>query len=71
MKLSDFIVNLRKLQEQCDAEGIDPDVYFRHGDSGEVGELSYGRIDTVSGDETMGPWDVEPGTRYVAIYAGS
>ena len=66
MKLSDFIKNLQKLE--ADGHG-DKQVFYRHGASGDCGELSSCHIsDTV---DDCGPFDIEDGEEYVSIYAGS
>ena len=67
MKLKDFIANLQKLE----AEGHgDKEVFYRHGASGDCGQLSSAYIsDEVDGD--CGPFDLDEGQAYVSIYAGN
>ena len=67
MKLKDFIANLQKLE----AEGHgDKEVFYRHGASGDCGQLSSAYIsDEVDGD--CGPFDLDEGQEYVSIYAGN
>ena len=66
MKLKDFIKNLQKLE----AEGHgDKQVFYRHGASGDCGELSSARI--TSEVEDTGPFDLEDGEEYVSVYAGN
>lgn len=69
MTLNDFIVQLQKVRESRPEAGALP-VYYRHGASGDCGELSSARI-TDQTDE-CGPFDVEsPDGFYVSIYAGN
>jgi hypothetical protein len=65
MTLTKFIENLQKLQ----AEGHgDKQVFYRHGASGDCGQLSSAYIsDEVS---ECGPFDLDEGQEYVSIYAG-
>jgi hypothetical protein len=66
MKLKDFIANLQKLE----AEGHgDKEVFYRHGSSGDCGELSSAFISDEVGD--CGPFDLDEGQEYVSIYAGN
>jgi hypothetical protein len=66
MKLKDFIANLQKLE----AEGHgDKEVFYRHGASGDCGELSSAFISNEVGD--CGPFDLDEGQEYVSIYAGN
>lgn len=66
MKLNKFIQQLQKLQ----AEGHgDKQVFYRHGASGDCGELSSAFI-TDSVDE-CGPFDLDDGQEYISIYAGN
>jgi hypothetical protein len=66
MKLKDFIANLQKLE----AEGHgDKEVFYRHGASGDCGELSSAFISDEVGD--CGPFDLDEGQEYVSIYAGN
>lgn len=66
MTLNKFIENLQKLQ----AEGHgDKGVFYRHGASGDCGQLSSAYIsDEVS---ECGPFDLGDGQEYVSIYAGN
>jgi hypothetical protein len=65
MKLNDFIDNLLKLQ----AEGHgDKEVFYRHGPSGDCGELSSAHI-TDEIDFSCGPFDLAEGEEYVSIGA--
>lgn len=66
MTLTKFIENLQKLQ----AEGHgDKQVFYRHGASGDCGQLSSACIsDEVS---ECGPFDLDEGQEYVSIYAGN
>ena len=66
MTLNKFIENLQKLQ----AEGHgDKWVYYRHGASGDCGELSSAYISDEVGE--CGPFDLADGQEYVSIYAGN
>jgi len=66
MKLKDFIANLQKLE----AEGHgDLEVFYRHGASGDCGELSSAFISDEVGE--CGPFDLDEGQEYVSIYAGN
>ena len=66
MKLSKFIAQLQKLE----AEGHgDKDVLYRHGSSGDCGELSSAQVTDHVDDQ--GPFDLESGTEYISIYAGN
>jgi hypothetical protein len=66
MKLKAFIAELQKL----DAQGHgDLQVFYRHGASGDCGELSSCFVtDTVN---DCGPFDLEDGESYVSVYAGN
>lgn len=67
MTLSDFIINLQKLE----AEGHgSKQVYYRHGASGDTGPLSSAHV-TGETDESTGPFDLAEGEEYVSIYAGN
>lgn len=67
MTLDKFIQNLQKLQ----AEGHgDKEVFYRHGASGDCGQLSSAFI-TDKVDDSCGPFDLEDGEMYVSIYAGN
>ncbi len=66
MKLNEFIEQLQKLQ----AEGHgDKEVFYRHGASGDCGELSSAFISDEVGE--CGPFDLSEGEEYVSIYAGN
>jgi len=66
MKLSKFIKQLQELEAQGHG---DLEVFYRHGASGDCGELSSAHVtDEV---EDTGPFDLEDGERYVSIYAGN
>jgi hypothetical protein len=66
MKLKDFIANLQKLEAQGHG---DLEVFYRHGASGDCGQLSSAYIsDEVS---ECGPFDLDEGQEYVSIYAGN
>lgn len=67
MKLSDFILNLVKLEQQGHG---DKQVFYRHGASGDCGELSTPYI-TDEVDDTCGPFDLKEGEEYISIYAGN
>lgn len=66
MNLNQFIDNLQKLQAEGHGE---KKVFYRHGASGDCGELSSAHID----DEVSecGPFDLAEGEQYVSIYAGN
>jgi len=66
MKLSQFISNLQKLE----AEGHgDKQVFYRHGASGDCGELSSAYLtDEVN---ECGPFDTAEGEQYISVYAGN
>jgi hypothetical protein len=67
MTLDKFVESLQKLQ----AEGHGSrKVFYRHGASGDCGELSTAYIDTYVDDST-GPFDLADNEEYVAIYAGN
>jgi len=65
MKLSAFIVELQKLE---DAGHGDLEVLYRHGSSGDCGELSYGHVSDHR--DECGPFEPETGP-YISIYAGN
>jgi len=66
MTLDKFIEQLQKLQAQGHG---DLEVFYRHGASGDCGQLSSARVtDEV---EDTGPFDLEDGQEYVSIYAGN
>lgn len=64
MALDEFIAQLVKLQQA--GHGRKP-VLYRHGASGDCGELRSARITDEVSDE--GPFDIEG--EYVSIYAGN
>lgn len=68
MTLDKFILNLQKLQ----AEGHgNLEVFYRHGASGDCGQLSSARVTDEIDDDT-GPFDyVDEGESYISIYAGN
>lgn len=66
MKLNAFIAQLQKLADEGHG---DKEVFYRHGSSGDCGELSSAHItDRI---EDTGPFDLAPGEHYVSIYAGN
>ena len=66
MTLNKFIQQLQKLA----AEGNgDLQVFYRHGASGDCGELSDAYIDDEIND--CGPFDLPEGSSYVTVYAGN
>lgn len=67
MKLNDFIANLVKLQEQGHG---DLQVFYRHGASGDCGELRGAHVTDEIDDDT-GPFDIAQHTNYISIYAGN
>jgi len=64
--LNQFIDHLQKLQQEGHG---DKKVFYRHGSSGDCGELASAHI-TDQVDE-CGPFDLEDGEGYVSIYAGN
>lgn len=66
MKLHQFVAQLQKL---VDAGHGDKDVFYRHGASGDCGELGSARITDII--EETGPFDLPDGTEYVSVYAGT
>lgn len=65
MTLDDFVTGLQKLQ--AEGHGALP-VFYRHGASGDCGELSSAHVtDHV---EDTGPFDLLAPGLYVSIYAG-
>ena len=66
MKLKDFICSLQKLEAQGHG---DKEVFYRHGASGDCGQLETAYI-TNRVDE-CGPFDLDEGQEYVSIYAGN
>lgn len=66
MKLTAFIKKLQTLEGQGHG---DKDVFYRHGSSGDCGELGSARVTAEIESET-GPFDLD-GAEYVSIYAGN
>jgi hypothetical protein len=66
MKLNKFIENLVKLQNEGHG---DLQVFYRHGASGDCGQLSSAYISDEVGE--CGPFDLDEGQEYVSIYAGN
>lgn len=67
MTLDKFIENLLCLQRE--GHGTKK-VLYRHGASGDCGELSSAYV-TDHIDDSCGPFDLEDGEEYVSIYAGN
>lgn len=67
MKLSDFIKNLQKLESMGHG---DLQVFYRHGASGDCGNLSSAFV-TDEIDDQCGPFDLDDGEQYISIYAGN
>lgn len=67
MKLSKFIDQLVKLQSEGHG---DKEVFYRHGASGDCGELSSAFV-TDEIDSQCGPFDLDDGQEYISIYAGN
>ena len=66
MTLNKFIENLVKLQAQGHG---DLEVFYRHGASGDCGELRGAHVtDEV---EDTGPFDLKDGQNYISVYAGN
>lgn len=66
MKLSQFIRSLQELE--VEGHG-DKQVFYRHGASGDCGELSSACLtDEVN---ECGPFDLAEGEHYVSVYAGN
>lgn len=66
MKLSEFITQLQKLESEGHG---DKEVFYRHGASGDCGELSSAFV-TGEVDE-CGPFDLHDDEEYVSVYAGN
>lgn len=66
MQLNKFIEQLIKLQKEGHGE---KEVFYRHGSSGDCGELSSARV--TNHVESSGPFDLEDGEFYISIYAGN
>jgi hypothetical protein len=69
MTLNEFIAQLRDLRDTVDGAG-NMQVFYRHGASGDCGELSSACI-TDEVDDQCGPFDLKRGEEYVSIYAGN
>lgn len=67
MNLLEFTAQLNELVEQGHGDKL---VFYRHGASGDCGELSSAVVTNIIEDDT-GPFDLEPNEYYVSIYAGS
>lgn len=67
MKLRDFIKNLQKLEE---AGHGDLQVFYRHGASGDCGNLSSAFV-TDEIDDQCGPFELDEGEQYISVYAGN
>lgn len=65
MTLNEFISNLQKLQGDGHGE---LQVFYSHSSSGECGPLSSAHVTDEQGES--GPFDIEPGEKYVSISAG-
>lgn len=66
MRLNDFILQLQHLQEQGYGE---LELFYRHGSSGDCGELSSAYVtDEVN---ECGPFDLDEGQQYISVYAGN
>lgn len=64
--LSKFIENLQKLEREGHG---DKQVFYRHGASGDCGEIGTAYIsDNV---DECGPFDIEEGEFYVSLYIGN
>lgn len=61
-----MIKNLQKLEQEGHG---DKQVFYRHGSSGDCGQLSSAFIK--SEVDECGPFDIEDGEEYVSIYAGN
>lgn len=66
MRLRHFVDNLQKLVDQGYG---DLEVYYRHGASGDCGQLSSARVTDHVDD--CGPYDMEEVKDYISIYAGN
>ena len=66
MTLDDFITQLTRLQQQGHGN---LQVFYRHGASGDCGELSSAHITDIT--DECGPFDLDDGENYVSIYAGN
>jgi hypothetical protein len=66
MTLDKFVENLKKLQ--ADGHGS-KQVFYRHGSSGDCGELSSAFVTADVDDQ--GPFELDEGEEYVSIYAGN
>lgn len=66
MKLNEFVTKLQKLVDEGHG---DKQVMYRHGSSGDCGELSSTYVTDEVND--CGPFDLEDGEEYISIYAGN
>jgi hypothetical protein len=66
MILSKFIAQLQTLEAQGHGDKY---VFYRHGASGDCGELASARISDEVND--CGPFDLDDGAEYISIYAGN
>lgn len=64
--LTNLITELQKLQLTGHGQ---KQVFYRRGSSGDCGELSTPHISDEVNE--CGPFDLEPGEEYIAIYAGN
>jgi hypothetical protein len=68
MTLHQFIAHLQKLAESDACAGSLP-VLYRHGASGDCGPV--GSAHVTDHQDDAGPFDIEPGDRYVSLYVGN
>jgi hypothetical protein len=66
MTLNEFIEQLQKLQAEGHGDKL---VFYRHGSSGDCGELSSAFISDEVNE--CGPFDLDDGQEYISIYAGN
>ena len=66
MKLSQFINQLQQLESQGHGDLL---VMYRHGASGDCGELSSAHVSDRVDD--CGPFDLDEGQQYISVYAGN
>lgn len=66
MKLSKMVDDLQKLVNEGHG---DKQVFYRHGSSGDCGELSSAHV--TSHIDECGQFDVDDGEEYISIYAGN
>lgn len=67
MKLSDFIKNLQKIEEQGHGEA---EVFSRHGASGTIDELGHAFLRTAENVDDQGPFDFV-GEFWVEVFTGN